>query len=88
MSDELDPKRIPQHRIRSFRETYFSEDAAASPVNHVGPEVAGFDPLLVRALRWRARKGTLPRATKVPDDRRAALDARSTLGGPNESTRD
>jgi hypothetical protein len=41
--------------MRTFRETYFSEDADV-PANRTGPGIATLDPLLGRALRWRARR--------------------------------
>ena len=41
--------------MRTFRETYFSEDADV-PANRTGPDIATLDPLLGRALRWRARR--------------------------------
>jgi hypothetical protein len=41
--------------MRTFRETYFSEGADV-PANRTGPGIATLDPLLGRALRWRARR--------------------------------
>jgi hypothetical protein len=41
--------------MRTFRETYLSEDADV-PANRTGPGIATLDPLLKRALRWRARR--------------------------------